>query len=283
MPQEAKPKQPAVARAADLEELQQLGFVTIVTKDRLNEIKPNLRSFEFLQTLWVILTASAALDLIWVPYFANLEQRAGALAALLPWLLTIIATFGLSPGLMFSLSERLQRFQSEILTRHGRRLLPFMLALLPFVALLEITSRFGVASWIAITIALVATAPIAFTFAPKIRAQLEGKLRHPRNRYVRLQILERRTHLLALVPMVSARAVSIAGAIVERSSLQFIQNWQAWFAISVLALILLKPGREDWIWRCPHCGAETPRGLGRLRYCLACVPQRFRSIRREHV
>ena len=268
---------------SELHELQHTGCATIVSIDRLAAISPRHHIFQTVERCWRGLTASFALDLVWVPYFADLEQHASIQLLLLPWILIILASVGLSPNFMFALSERFQRLQSEVLTRYGRRLLPIMLGLLPFLALLEITARSGLATWAALLIAAFGSIPIAYNFAPKLRSHLEGRLRLPRNRFVRLNALEQRALIIGIAPLACARAISIAAAIVERSSLQFIANWQPWFAISVLMLVLLRPSREDWVWRCPHCGAETPRGLGKMRYCLACAPHRFRTIRPERV
>ena len=265
----------------DLAELQRLGFVTIVEREKLFEIQPRQQSFGTIKSFWLFLTLSLALDLVWVPYFADLEHHNTTLQIILPWLLGVLAALGLFPSLLLSLSERLQRLQSDVLTRFGRRLLPIMLGLLPFLAMLEITARIGLAIWLAFTLALAASIPITYLLAPKIRAQLENKLRHPRNRFVRSNALRRRSLILAIAPLICARAISVAAAVAERSSLQFMQNWHPWLAISGLLLVLLKPNREDWIWQCPHCGLETVRALGRLRNCLACVQQRFRAIQRE--
>lgn len=280
----AKEPKPATAPAqSELSELQELGYLTIVSKDRLVEMTHRHQTFKTVDRFWWGLTASLALDLVWVPYSADLEQHASAQLLLLPWMLLSLASLGLSPIFLFALSERLQRLQSEVLTRHGRRLLPVMLGLLPFLALLEVTARSGLANWAALLIAAVGSVPIAYKFAPKLRSHLEGLLRLPRNRFVRLDSLERRALIIGVAPLVCARAISIAAAMIERSSLQFISNWQPWFGISILMLVLLRPGREDWVWRCPHCGLETPRALGKMRYCLSCAPHRFRSIRPERV
>lgn len=265
----------------ELQELEQIGVLKIVQKNRIVMVASHLNLFRAISRLWLLLLLTLPLDLLWVPYFANLEQRANL--EFLPWSLCIVSLLGFAPNITYALSELLERKQREVMTRHARKLLPAMIAFIPFLALLDVVARIGLPIWAVIPVTAAATVPIAYFLAPKIRQHISNLMRSPRNRFIRIVALERRALILGVLPILVARLISIGGAIAERSSLQFIANWHSWFVISAVFMLLLKPRKEEWQWLCSNCGKETQRGLGKLRYCVDCVPYRFNAIQSEQV
>ncbi len=136
-----------------------------------------------------------------------------------------------------------------------------------------------------IVFALVAFAVIVTRSVRTMRKQMQEQSQHLTlmwtDRIYWVEQVNKQIFSLAIVPIISARLLSISGMLTIRASTTMPLSLIPYLALATLLLLAAYPQREYFVIQCRRCGYWTSRALKGLRGCPKCNRAAFQLVATE--